>query len=445
MKRLVLVFALLAFVAACTSDSNLPNPTGKGTIRALNAIIGSPDIAFRIEETFLGRISYKGSTNGDRYDDFEYTFNFEVTIVGDSAATRIASVNLKVDADRDYTCVLSGDLMNPTVTIWEEGERIFDDTETVFEARFAHTAATLGDVDIYFAVDGTVPAIGEERGSLSFGEILPAIDLEAGDYVLTVTRAGDPLDILYQSGIATYTQQSALIISLLDGDELNTAEFVARGFGALGSLSLPDVTALPTIRFIQASLDLANADVYDDEMLTSLVLSDHAFLDATNDIQLPVGTTLYSYTTVADTSAVLFESGIVTAADGHFNFLVIGEQGARFAQTFIPDRRSVSTFAKVRPYHAALQNNNLDFYVVDAGVPIDDESPVLSNMTYSLASPSLAFDTGSYDMYVTVVGEKTIVAGPLQIDVVLGDVVEVIIVDTVDPATADFLILPTQP
>ena len=48
MKRLVLVFALLAVVAACTSDSNLPNPTGKGTIRALNAIIGSPDIAFRI-------------------------------------------------------------------------------------------------------------------------------------------------------------------------------------------------------------------------------------------------------------------------------------------------------------------------------------------------------------------------------------------------------------
>ncbi len=445
MKRLVLVFALLAVVAACTSDSNLPNPTGKGTIRALNAIIGSPDIAFRIEETFLGRISYKGSTNGDRYDDFDYIFNFEVTFLGDSAVTRIASVNLKVDADRDYTFVLSGDLMNPTVTIWEEGERIFDDTETVFEARFAHTAATLGDVDIYFAVDGTVPAIGEERGSLSFGEILPAIDVEAGDYVVTVTRAGDPFDILYQSGIATYIQQSALIISLFDGDELNTAEFVARGFSALGSLALPDVTALPTIRFIQASLDLANADVYDDEMLTSLVLSDHAFLNATNDIQLPIGTTMYSYTTVGDTSAVLFESGIVTVADNHFNFLVIGEQGARFAQTFIPDRRSVSTFAKVRPYHAALQNNNLDFYVVDAGVPIDDESPVLSNMTYSLASPSLAFDTGSYDMYVTVVGEKTIVAGPLQIDVVLGDVVEVIIVDTVDPATADFLILSTQP
>ena len=445
MKRLVLVFALLAVVASCTGDSQFPNVTGKGTIRAINAIIGSPGIGFRIEERFLANVDYQGSSRGDRFDDLDFVFNFEVAFLGDTNPTRIASVNLKVDADRDYTFVLSGDIINPTVTIWQGDERSFDDTATVFETRFAHTAATMGDIDVYFAVDGTVPAIGEQRGSLSFGDILPPIDIAAGDYVITVTRAGDPLDILYQSGIITYLQQTALIVTFFDGDELNTAQFTARAFTAAGAaLTLPDVTALPTIRFIQASFDLPNADVYDDEMLTSLVLNDHAFGDATGDIQLPIGTTSYTYTTVNDTSAVLFESGIVTAADNHFNFLVIGEQGARFATTFVPDRRSISTIAKIRPFHAALNNNALDFYVVDAGVPIDDEFPVLS-MFYSLPSLSLAFDAGSYDLYTTVAGEKTIVAGPLQIDVVLGDIVEVIIVDTVDPATADFLVLPNLP
>jgi hypothetical protein len=442
MKRLVLVFALLAAVAACTGESRFPTPTGKGTIRAINGVVGSPGIDFRIEERFLGNINYQSGTNGVRFDDFDYFFNFDISLLGETSPTRIASVPLKVDADRDYTFVLSGDLMNPTVTIWEGDERVFDDTDTVFEIRFSHAAATMGDVDVYFAADGTVPAIGEERGSLSVGEILPAMDIEAGDYVLTVTRAGDPLDVLYQSGIATYLQQSALIVSLFDGDEQNTAEFVARGFNALGNLSLPDITALPTIRFIQASFDLANSDVYDDEMLTNLVLSDHAFRDFTGDIQLPIGTTTYTYTTVGDTSAVLFESGIATTAGNHFNFLVIGEPGARFAQTFIPDRRSISTFAKLQPYHAALQNDRLDFYVVDAGVPIDDVLPRV-RLTYSLSSATLALDAGSYDIYATVAGDKTIVAGPAQIDVVLGDVVELVIVDTVDPATADFLILPT--
>jgi len=444
MKRLLLAVALLAVLAACSSESNLPTPTGKGTIRGINAIIASPSITFRIEERLLGNMVYKNGSNGARYDDFDYIFNFEVLFAGDPGLTRIASVPLKVNADKDYSLVISGDLMNPTVTIWEGDERSFDGTETVFETRFAHTAATLGDVDLYFAPDGTAPALGEEIGSLSFGEILPAIDIEEGDYVLILTRAGDPLDILYESDIATYLAQTALLMPFFDGDEVNTGEFIARGFSTAGSLLLPDVTAPPTIRFIQASFDLPNSDVYDDEMLTSLVLSDHAFGEFTDDMQLPIGQTSYTYTTVGDTSAVLFESGIFTIAGNHFNFLVIGEQGARFAQTYVPDRRSVSTFAKLRPYHAALQNTTLDFYVVDAGVPIDDENPRL-RMLYSLTSPTLALSAGSYDMYATLVDEKTIVAGPLQIDVVLGDVVEVIIVDTVDPALADFLILPTPP
>ncbi len=444
MKRLVLVFALLAAVASCSGETSLPNPTGKGTMRAINGIIGSPDISFRIEERFLGNVSYQGSSSGSRFDDFTFNFNFDVVLLGDTSSTRIASVNTKIDADKDYSFVLSGDLMNPTVTIWQGDERSWEGTETVFEARFGHIAATMGNVDVYLAVDGTVPALGEERGSLSFGEILPPIDVEAGNYVITVTRAGDPLDILYQSRVITFTAQTALTIPFFDGDELNTAAFVGLGISASAAgLALPDAAALPTVRLIQAAFDLANSDVYDDEILTNLVLTDHAFGDFTGDITIPVGTTSYTYTTVGDTSAILFESGIATIADRHFNFLVIGEQGARSAQTFIADRRSISTIAKLVPYHAALQNNALDFYVVDAGVPIDDESPVLRSLIYSLAVPSLAFDTGSYDIYVTVAGEKTIVAGPTQIDVVLGDVVEIIIIDTVDPAIADFLILPT--
>ena len=444
MKRLLLVLALLAAVASCTSDSALPTPTGKGTIRAINAIVGSPSIGFRIEERLLGSADYKSVTGSNRYDDFNYDFNFDTQLLGDLTATRIATINLKIDANRDYSLVINGDLMNPVITVWEGDEREWDGTETVFETRFSHASVTMGDIDVYFAMVGTAPAIGEERGTLSFGEILPALDLEEGAYVITVTRAGLPLDVLYVSGEVNFVARGAAIVTFFDGDESNTAQYVARGFSTLGAtFALPDVTALPTVRLIQTSFDLANSDVYDDEMLTSLLLNDHAFGDATGDIELPIGTTPFTYTTVGDTSAVLFESGIITLPDNHFNFLLIGEQGARFAQTFVPDRRSVTTIAKIRPYHAALNNNNVDLYIVDVGVLIDEESPVLNNMVYSLPSPTLAYDTGSYDMYVTITGEKTVLAGPVQIDVVLGDVVEIFLVDNTDPAVVDFLILPT--
>jgi hypothetical protein len=49
---------------------------------------------------------------------------------------------------------------------------------------------------------------------------------------------------------------------------------------------------------------------------------------------------------------------------------------------------------------------------------------------------------GSYDIYLTVTGEKTIVVGPVQVDLVLGDVVTAIVYDTVDTATADIVLFP---
>ena len=264
MKRLLLVFALLA-VTACTGESNLPVPTGKGTIRAINTISASPLVNFRIEERVLGTLSYKGASVGARFDDLEFTFNFDVLFLGDINATRVASQLQKIDANKDYTFVLTGAIDNPTITTWVGDERTWDGSETVFEVRFAHTAVSLGAIDVYFAPTGTAPAIGEQRGTLNFGEILAPIDIAAGNYVYTVTPSGDPATVLFQTLELAYFAQTAFLMPIYDGDETDTGSRVAQIIAStLPAFLLPDAMALPTIRFIQASLDLPNSDVYDD-------------------------------------------------------------------------------------------------------------------------------------------------------------------------------------
>ena len=442
MKRLLLVLALLT-VTACTGESKLPVPTGKGTVRAINAISASPLVVFRIEERTLSTLSYKRSSVGERWDDLEYSFNFDVLFLGDTEQTRVVSQLQKVGADKDYTFVLGGTIDNPTVTTWVGDEREWDGSETVFEVRFAHTAISLGAIDVFFAPAGTAPAIGEQRGTLNFGEILAPIDIESGDYVLTVTPSGIPTTVLYQSEELIYSAQTALIVPFYDGDETDTGSLVAqRIISNGGAFQLPDAGALPTVRFIQASLDLPNSDVYDDALLTNLVLANHAYGDVTGDRQLAAGLTSYTYTTVGDTSAVLFEGNINTNLGIHYNFLVLGEQGDRIAQVIVPDRRSVSSSARISSIHAASNHAALDFYVVDAGTPIDDESPRLNSLPFALLAPTLSFLVGSYDLYLTTPREKTIIAGPVPLDLVLGDVAEVIFFDTVDPATAEIRVLP---
>ena len=433
---------MLLLAVGCTGDSAFPTATGKGTVRVINAIEASPSIIYSIEEAFQQRLRYKEATTGRRWDDFLYTFNFDVAFLGETEVRRVARKALKVDADRDYTLVLTGAIDAPTVLVWEADERIFEGSETVFAVRFAHTAPSLGDVDVYFAAEGTPPAIGEQRGTLSFGEALDPIDVPSGDYVLTLTTAGDPANIVYESSPIGYVEQTTFMLPIFDGNELDLAPFSVRAFNlAGGTSSLPDVRVTPTVRIIQASIDLPPSDVYDDEMLTNQVLANHMYGDFTGDITVPVGVTSYTYTAVGNTGAIQFESGIDAVDGTRNNFVVIGTEGSRVATTFVPDRESISTLVKMRIFHAAQNHEQLDIYVVDADTSIDAEDPI-ARTTYSLRLGELIFDAGSYDVYTTVVDEKTVVSGPTRIDAQLGDNIEVIIFDTTDPATAEFRVIP---
>ena len=73
MKRIIIALACTAtlLIAGCTGDSQFPEPTGKGGVRAINAIPGSPVVTFRIEERSLGTLSYTESSTPDLYDDFD--------------------------------------------------------------------------------------------------------------------------------------------------------------------------------------------------------------------------------------------------------------------------------------------------------------------------------------------------------------------------------------
>jgi hypothetical protein len=201
MRSLLCVLAALAItLTGCAGETKLPVATGKGTVRAVNAIKSSPAFRFLIEERLIGAAEYKNSTTSSQFDDLDYVFNFDVQVAAtDTELTRVARKALTVVKDVEYTFVISGNYKSPAITVWEAPTREWSGTETVFEARFGHTAASLGDIDVYFAATGTTIAPENLVGTLAFGEILEATDFEAGDYVLTVTAAGDPLTVHFVS------------------------------------------------------------------------------------------------------------------------------------------------------------------------------------------------------------------------------------------------------
>jgi len=442
----ILSCALVLLAAGCGGDSSLPEATGKGSIRTINAIPTSPEINFLIEEQTLSNVNYQGATNPVEYDDLNYTFNFEVFYAGETALRRIASRNVDIVANRDYTFLLSGTVASPTLTLWEDDERTFDSTDTVFAAKFAHASASLGELDYYFADTAVVPALGNQAATLTFGEIAVAADFAGGDYVLTITTAGDPADVVYTSATTTFGARDTYLLTAFDGDASDTAPVMVSRFGkASGSGQLPDVNFPPTVQFINASMDLGAVDIYNDEMLTSLVVADHDFKDVEAEVDLIVGTNTFYYTPAGDTSAVLIETPLIGFGGLRYRAIVVGAAGNPVSLPFLPDLRSIETGARISPFQTSNNYGFVDIYAVEPGTSIDDVLPIRAALVSGIASTSGVLPPGTYELYVTETLAKDVLAGPYVINVVAGDVVDLVIVDTVDPTVLDVLFLSGGP
>ncbi len=448
MKRFFLLLACTGtlFLGACSNDSSLPEATGKASIRAINAIPTSEEINFLIEERLLGSVPYQGGTTPSPYDDLEYTFNFDVFYAGETAFRRVASEFIDVEAGKTYTLLISGDLASPTITVWQDDERTFGDTDTVFAAKFAHAAASLGALDYYFADATVAPALGNQVATLSFGDISTAADFAEGDSVLTITTAGDPNDVVFTSDTNTFASRNVMIFTAFDGDVSDTAPVFVRTHSDLGAtFAIPDVNHPPTVEFVNASMDLGSSDIYDDEALTSLRVAGQDYRDVSAELDVALGPNTFYYTPTGDTSVVSIETALSTFGGLRYRLVATGLAGNLNSFAFIPDRRPVETSAKLLPYQASNNFAFLDLYAVEADASIDDVLPIRTALTSGLPSTAGALIAGTFDLYITDFGEKDILAGPYRIDVALGDVVDFLIVDTVDPSVLDVVFLSGGP
>jgi len=457
MKRYLLLAVCLAAVSlvACGKESTLPEATGKASVRAINTIPTSPPFSFLIEERVIDEVGYKTASAPARYDDLEYVFNFDVVLPGapgeDSFVDRVASQALDVQADKDYTFIISGATAAPMITIWEGDERAWGESETAFELRFGHTAASLGEVDAYFLDPAIPPAQGSELGTVAFGEFVPATDLEAGTYVLTLTPAGDDTTILFQFDPVELVAQTQILISVFDGDANDLSPLAARAFNLTGggAGALVDASAQPTIRLYHASMDFDTADIYFDDPLTTPAIEDHAFRDISGDLEVPAGTLPLTYTTADNMGSILIDTDRPILAGTHSHYYVVeNSAGNDVLVDHFPDRRSVETLVKVSFINTAAIGEPVDIYTVPSGTSIDPDPPavavpLLVGVPVGLDPIDLSLVPGNFDIWVTRLGDTAEpLAGPVPLDVALGDVVEVIIYETADPNAVDVVFVP---
>lgn len=438
----VSAFAFAA-LSGC-SESELAQATGKGSINAINAMPTSPQVAFLIEERALGSLAYKSSLGAQPFDDLSYNFNFDYIRLGDTDTTRLATHFIDMTVGTDYTVVITGSIAAPVLTQWERAEREWAGDETVFEVAFAHLSPALGDVDVYLAPVGTLPVLGEERAKVSDGDLVPEIELEAGDYEIIITPRDnpDPAAILYQSHPVNLAARLAFTVAIFDADPSIPGNISVRILGQQDGfdIEVPDSNFLPTLRTVHASATSSNFDIYREMDFTTPIFSDLGFLQSTGDVPVPEGVATYTYTEVGMPGMIINEETQQVGRGARTSTVVAGQFNVDLARIILVDnRRSIETHAKLRFIHAALNIQIMDLYLVLPGTDITDRNPLISDLTYGFSSAFAPTVAGTYDLILTLPDDKTPLAMLPAVVLVDGDVVELILVDTLDPLVPDVL------
>ena len=437
---LTVATSTIVMMSGC-GETKLPKATGKGTINAINAMPASSTVRFLIEERAFGDIDFKNSTEVKEFDDITYNFNFEVTFLEKTEPTRIVSQMIDVVADINYTLVLTGSVTAPTLTLWERPEREWTDAETTFEVSIAHLSTNLGDLDVYVAPTGTasIPDITYKLISPSFGNRTLEVDLEAGEYKITIGQ-GDA--ILYQSYGISFDARSSYTLAIFDADPSITGNISVRSISDTGiSNELADSNFLPTLRTIHAAFGTGNIDIYANDNFTAPIFSDLKFGESTGDIPVTEGAVIYTYTATGNPGVIIDEESQLVPRGSRTSAIMLGLPGSDLLRIKIIDnRRSIATHAKLRFIQAATNFDPLDLYLIEADTDINNIAPIISAMNFGMAYEFVHKLANKYDLILTLPDEKTPIATLQQLDLLAGDVVEVLILDTVDPMVADVVI-----
>jgi len=445
LTALVVTIFVVTAASGC-AESSRQQATGKGNIRGINSIVTSPDVSFLIEERSLGTVAFKQTSGFSPFDDLSYLFNFDVVLPGTIIPTRLTSLLIDVVADQDYTVVLTGTIANPSSFVWDDTVREWDGTETVSEVTFAHLAASLGEVDVYFALPGTVPTLGQAIGSLTNGNRLPLLEFAEGQYELILTPKDDPTTILYQSVPITSGSQTRPMLAIFDLDPSVTGNVAVNFIGSGGASSvLADVNFPPQIRTLHAAFGTENFEGYFDNDFTNIIFSDTAFQELSQYAEVTMATTHLTLTPVGNSGAVLHEADLIISAGSKRTIILAGVPGAPGFLISLDDARPLETVPVMRVTNTSLSTEFLDVYMAAPGTPLDDIIlPQVLGIPSLLNTGFTAVSDGMQELTVTLAGEKTPISTPVIIDLSVGDIYDIAIFDTVDPGLVDLVVIDSQ-
>ena len=429
---LALLVTSLSLVACGGSSNDLHAPQ----LRAVHLSPDAPAVDISVNENVaLEDITYRQASGFLRVDKGDT--NIKVLVA--NTVTAVIDANLNLLTDTKYTVIAADNIANIGPIVIEDN--IDAPSSGNAAIRVVHGAPSAPTVDIYVSAPGDdFAGLTPTLANVPFQVVSDELEVPAGDYRVRITATGST-DIVYDSGT----------IALADGVEYIAiaADNIGGGVAPIGLTVLTDSTATPFVniedvrtrfRAVHASADAPLVDILVNE---SAVLEDVPFGNGSDYLVVQPDT--YNVRVVAaNTTAPVIEADLTLDRGVDYTVAAVNmlTDNTIAALVLIDDNTPPAAGnIKLRLVHAASTAPAVDIYVTAPNADISNIGPTVSGVNFTDASEYLEVPAGTYQVRITVAGNKSPVIDTGPLTLADGQIRTALAVDPAPESTAFGVIL----
>lgn len=437
------------------NDDGNSNDPSVWHFRGVNAISDAPQVQFYIDDTAVATAEYGAATDYKPAHTGERPLKVAVRNASklETADPGYTDIGTEESYDfqgpTDYTLVVAGTVANPSQFVITDTSRE-DVADNKVEYQVINAATAAGALDVYITAPGASIDAPQLVDQLAVGEYSAKtnLDLEVASgagaddarstNVIFQVRSG--ATVLYGSSSFSVAEKSRLLVVIADNDGPVGAapvKLLVLGGIAAGSASVMLNTGDPAeLRFANVSQEAGAIDLIVGSSAADIFAPNVVFGASSGYLTRPADTYNSIATPTGNDGVFLFVNSL--ALSGGRSYTLYG-QGLLSDMRGVPltdDRRSVPTEARFRFFYAAAGESGytLDVYLTKRGAALDlgastPPTPNVSSLAYRGASSQLVLDGGSYDVYFTRAGVKTVLLGPLPLDLADGSLQTLVLAD----------------
>ena len=155
---------------------------------------------------------------------------------------------------------------------------------------------------------------------------------------------------------------------------------------------------------------------------------------------------MYWFQQTLQSKGVIHEDDVVASLTAKSTVVVAGMPGDLSFGFLLDDARPLETVPQIRFLNVAFNTEALDIYILEPGTPIDDDAiALIRGLPPAVDTGFNVFSEGLFELTVTLADETTPISTPVTLDLATEDVIDVIVVDTVDPTLVELLVFDTHP